>query len=155
MDLAFMRSLIELRSFFNTAWLILNDMSLGLAFGTFLSENSTILADTGNQAIQVNFPSSWRWLWFLLKTKYQSFLFRMPREVLYWLDAWPAGLKLNAQLSRFYVNTLVGVIDMWECQSFLSPRFIFCSTSLKFNVTQQSSPHSFHPYSRLSDFSHP
>jgi phosphatidylinositol glycan class Q protein len=58
MDLAFMRSLIELRSFFNTAWLIMNDMSLGLAFGAFLSENSTILADTGNQAIQVNFPSS-------------------------------------------------------------------------------------------------
>lgn len=60
----------------------------------------------------------------LAKAKYQSFLFRIPREVLYWLDAWPAGLKLNAQLSRFYVNTLVGVIDTWECQSFLIPRSI-------------------------------
>jgi len=52
-----MRSLIETRSFFNTAWLIMNDMSIGLAFGTFLSENSTTLADMGNRAIQVNFPS--------------------------------------------------------------------------------------------------
>ena len=58
MELDYVRSLIETRSFFNTAWLILNDMSLGLAFGTFLSENSTILADTGNQAIQVKFSSS-------------------------------------------------------------------------------------------------
>ena len=57
MDLPYMRSLIETRSFFNTAWLIMNDMSIGLAFGTFLSENSTILADMGNRAIQVNFPS--------------------------------------------------------------------------------------------------
>ncbi|KIM44359.1 hypothetical protein M413DRAFT_443354 [Hebeloma cylindrosporum] len=102
---------VRYTNFFNTAWLIMNDLSLGLAFGTFLSENGTILADTGNQAIQ-------------------SFLFRMPREVLYWLDAWPAGLKLNAQLSRFYVNTLVGVIDTWE--SILPPLSPSLFTTLGF-----------------------
>ena len=65
----------------------------------------------------------------------QSFLFHTPREVLYWLDAWPAGLKLNAQLSRFYVNTLVGVIDTWEC---LSIDIIL--TSLEIDVNSATLP---------------
>ena len=147
MDLIYIRSLIKPRSFFNTAWLIMNDMSLGLAFGAFLSENSTILADMGNRAIQVKFPSS---CCFHAETKYQSFLFRVPREVLYWLDAWPAGLKLNAQLSRFYVNTLVGVIDTWECQSFLALQ----STLFNLIVIQLSCPHCHHLYSRLLASSH-
>ncbi|CAA7269384.1 unnamed protein product [Cyclocybe aegerita] len=44
----------------------------------------------------------------------QALLVNLPRTTLYWLDSWPAGLKLNAELSRFYVTTLVGVIDTWE-----------------------------------------
>ena len=40
-------------SFFNTAWLILNDITLGLAAGTFLSENRVILAEITNQYIKV------------------------------------------------------------------------------------------------------
>jgi phosphatidylinositol glycan class Q protein len=93
----------------------MNDMTLGLTFGAFLSENSTILADIANRTVQV--CSSFLNLFHTTMNPHQSFLFHIPREVLYWLDAWPAGLKLNAQLSRFYVNTLVGIIDTWECQS--------------------------------------
>ncbi|PPQ93041.1 hypothetical protein CVT25_011911 [Psilocybe cyanescens] len=82
-------------NFFNTAWLIMNDMTIGFAFGTFLSENSVFLADRANQMVQ-------------------TLLFQLPRAALFWLDAWPAGLKLNTQLSRFYVTTLLGVIDTWN-----------------------------------------
>ncbi|KAF8888383.1 N-acetylglucosaminyl transferase component-domain-containing protein [Gymnopilus junonius] len=82
-------------NFFNTAWLIMNDMTLGYTFGTFLSENSDFLADVTNDAVQ-------------------KLLFNLPRTTLFWLDAWPAGLKLNAELSRFYVTTLVGIIDTWH-----------------------------------------
>ncbi|PPQ72121.1 hypothetical protein CVT26_006861 [Gymnopilus dilepis] len=81
--------------FFNTAWLIMNDMSLGYAFGTFLSENKDFLAGLSNIVIQ-------------------KYLFDLPRTTLFWLDAWPAGLKLNAELSRFYVTTLVDIIDTWR-----------------------------------------
>ncbi|KAF8966787.1 N-acetylglucosaminyl transferase component-domain-containing protein [Flammula alnicola] len=90
---------VRYTNFFNTAWLIMNDMTLGLACGAFLSENSILLAEYANQAIQ-------------------EWLFRFPREAIYWLDAWPAGLKLNTQLSRFYVNTFIGVIDTWDCDHF-------------------------------------
>ena len=46
----------------------------------------------------------------------KTYLFHFPRTALYWLDAWPAGLKLNAELSRFYANTLIGLIDTWYCK---------------------------------------
>lgn len=46
----------------------------------------------------------------------KTYLFHFPRTALYWLDAWPAGLKLNAELSRFYANTLIGLIDTWYCE---------------------------------------
>ncbi|KAF8804191.1 Gpi1-domain-containing protein [Phlegmacium glaucopus] len=82
-------------NFFNTAWLIMNDMTLGVAFGAFLHENNQILTELANHTIQ-------------------SLLFHLPRNTLYWLDAWPAGLKLNTELSRFYANTFIGIIDTWE-----------------------------------------
>lgn len=33
--------------------------------------------------------------------------------VLRWLDSWPAGLKLNTELSRFYSLTFIGLISIW------------------------------------------
>ncbi|PPQ83634.1 hypothetical protein CVT24_005368, partial [Panaeolus cyanescens] len=77
-------------NFFNTVWLILNDMTIGMAIGTFLIENKHVLSIIINRYVQ------------------------MPRETLFWLDAWPAGLKLNTQLSGFYVNMFVGIIDTWN-----------------------------------------
>ncbi|PPQ93486.1 hypothetical protein CVT25_008480 [Psilocybe cyanescens] len=50
----------------------------------------------------------------LLNSRFQTLLFQLPRVALFWLDAWPAGRKLNTQLSRFYVTTLIGVIDTWN-----------------------------------------
>ena len=39
--------------FFNTVWLIMNDLSLGIAFGSFLLENDDALARMANFSIQV------------------------------------------------------------------------------------------------------
>lgn len=36
------------------------------------------------------------------------------REMLYWLDNWPAGLKLNTELSAFLFATLSAMLDVWE-----------------------------------------
>ena len=73
----------------------MNDITLGVAFGAFLSDNSLALATFSNTTIR-------------------TWLFEYPRLAVYWLDAWPAGLKLNAQLSRFYVHIFIGVIDTWS-----------------------------------------
>jgi hypothetical protein len=41
-------------SFFNTFWLIMNDVTLGIAFGAFLSENSNELSITINRWVQAS-----------------------------------------------------------------------------------------------------
>ena len=40
-------------SFFNTVWLIMNDMTLGVGFGTYLVENNRVLAELANHTIRV------------------------------------------------------------------------------------------------------
>lgn len=35
------------------------------------------------------------------------------QRVLLWLDSWPAGLKLNTELSRFYSHGFIGLITGW------------------------------------------
>ena len=47
---------IQFNSFFNTLWLIMNDMTLGVAFGAFLLENNQVLAELANHTIQVPSP---------------------------------------------------------------------------------------------------
>ncbi|KAJ3746295.1 N-acetylglucosaminyl transferase component-domain-containing protein [Lentinula detonsa] len=84
-------------SFFNTVWLILNDVTIGYAFGNFLCENHEVLSGMLKDA---NFLISW------------------PQRALCWLDSWPAGLKLNTELSRFYSGTLVDFVDIWGGTSY-------------------------------------
>ncbi|KIY66393.1 Gpi1-domain-containing protein [Cylindrobasidium torrendii FP15055 ss-10] len=81
-------------TFFNAIWLVLNDMTIGSAFGTFLCENHGPLASMLDHTITAVLINWMQWM-------------------LHWLDAWPAGLKLNTELSRFYSRTLVELVGMW------------------------------------------
>ncbi|KAF7334402.1 N-acetylglucosaminyl-phosphatidylinositol biosynthetic protein gpi1 [Mycena venus] len=81
-------------NFFNTVWLILNDITIGGAFGSFLCENSVVLARMLNHLVKV-------------------FLVEWVQWVLHWLDSWPAGLKLNTELSRFYSHMFSDLVAMW------------------------------------------
>ncbi|KAF9554858.1 Gpi1-domain-containing protein [Agrocybe pediades] len=76
-------------------------MTLGIAMGSFINENKEFLA-------------------IVIEHFIRTYLFTYPRAVLLWLDAWPAGLKLNAELSGFYVRLLSGVLDAWG--SLILPR---------------------------------
>lgn len=81
--------------FFNTVWLILNDVTMGMAIGSFLTENALTLGQFGSVMIR----------------KY------LVHDIIYtvrWLDSWPAGLKLNTELSWFYCHMFVGLIRFWE-----------------------------------------
>ncbi|PBK61009.1 Gpi1-domain-containing protein [Armillaria solidipes] len=81
-------------NFFNTVWLLLNDITIGSAIGSFLCDNHIVLASMLNSMIDNIFI---RWI----------------QWVLHWLDSWPAGLKLNTELSRFYSQTFIDLIAMW------------------------------------------
>ncbi|KAJ3856529.1 hypothetical protein EV368DRAFT_61587 [Lentinula lateritia] len=89
----------EYTSFFNTVWLILNDITIGYAFGKFLCENHEVLAT-------------------MLKGFIEDILILWPQRALCWLDSWPAGLKLNTELSSFYSGTFVDLVNVWGVSSY-------------------------------------
>lgn len=100
-------------------WLILNDITIGVAFGSFLCENNVVLARWLNHLVEVPIaalvPRSLR-----LIILFQGYLVDGVRGALHWLDSWPAGLKLNTELSRFYSHAFSDLVGMWVCKSFLS-----------------------------------
>ncbi|KAJ7226601.1 N-acetylglucosaminyl transferase component-domain-containing protein [Mycena rebaudengoi] len=81
-------------NFFNTVWLILNDLTIGVGVGSFLCENRAALAG-------------------MLGRFGEAILVSWPRDALRWLDAWPAGLKLNTELSRFYAHAFGDLVGVW------------------------------------------
>ncbi|KAJ3569710.1 hypothetical protein NP233_g4881 [Leucocoprinus birnbaumii] len=86
---------VRYTQFFNSIWMILNDVTIGMAFGSFLTEHAPRLAQSVD---------------FIL----HRYLARDIIFTLEWLDSWPAGLKLNTELSQFYSHALVGSIQLWE-----------------------------------------
>ncbi|KAN0075330.1 N-acetylglucosaminyl transferase component (Gpi1) domain containing protein [Tylopilus felleus] len=79
---------------YNSIWIILNDLIIGLAFRQFLCQNRHAL----NAMVADGLEST-------LAVRIQ--------RVLLWLDSWPAGLKLNTELSRFYSHGFIGLIIGW------------------------------------------
>jgi phosphatidylinositol glycan class Q protein len=71
--------------FFNTFWLIANDIIIGLAFKTIILANHEYLA------IQIQFI-------------FESICVRWVAMMLKWIMSWPAGLKLNRELGEFLTN---------------------------------------------------
>ncbi|KAF8646007.1 hypothetical protein AX16_007433 [Volvariella volvacea WC 439] len=81
-------------NFFNTVWLLINDFSIGYTFGMFLCDYHQLLANSLLGIIDAYFISWVQWS-------------------LRWLDSWPAGLKLNTELSRFCSHTFIKVVALW------------------------------------------
>ncbi|KAI6150962.1 N-acetylglucosaminyl transferase component-domain-containing protein [Pisolithus tinctorius] len=84
----------EYIEYHNTLWVILNDIIIGVAFRFFLHQNRAII----NQ---------------LVIDGLEGILAHRVEGVLLWLDSWPAGLKLNTELSRFYSQGFIGLITQW------------------------------------------
>ncbi|KAK2465034.1 hypothetical protein APHAL10511_003110 [Amanita phalloides] len=72
---------LDYNVFFNTLWLVLNDITIGFALGSFLTQNE-------------------------LAHRLEPWLVHTIHDLLRWLDSWPAGLKLNTELSRLYAHSL-------------------------------------------------
>jgi len=80
---------------YNGVWLVLNDLILGQTMGLWLCDNHELIANVIS-----------RWL--------RPVLVEGLIDTLTWLDNWPAGLKLNTQLSHFFRDMFVGLTTAWN-----------------------------------------
>jgi phosphatidylinositol glycan class Q protein len=81
--------------FYNTLWIILNDLIIGIALRQFLRQDRQAFLHLFNLAFED-------------KAAHKT------QQILLWLDSWPAGLKLNTELSRFYSHSFMGLIALWN-----------------------------------------
>jgi phosphatidylinositol glycan class Q protein len=89
--------------FWNSLWLVLNDIILGIAVGSFIIENADQVA-------------------FHLDRVLDAWTIDGLRRMIIWLMDWPAGLKLNTELATFLGDLFLWVIDYWSgCMAMFRP----------------------------------
>ncbi|KAM0792267.1 hypothetical protein ACM66B_004959 [Microbotryomycetes sp. NB124-2] len=81
--------------FYNTMWLIANDVIVGSAFTSFVCENSEYLGR-------------------LLATLVQRLTLTSLRDILLWLNDWPGGVKLNFELASLFCDAFLWGTGLWE-----------------------------------------
>jgi phosphatidylinositol glycan class Q protein len=80
--------------FYNSLWLVANDIIIGMALGSYIIENSVFVAT------QVD-------------TIFNVWAIEGLRGMISWLMEWPGGLKLNTELAEFMGDLFLWVIDHW------------------------------------------
>lgn len=89
--------------FYNSLWLVANDIIIGIALGTYIIENSAFVAKQVDVVVCT---------WFL----------EGLQRMISWLMDYPAGLKLNNDLARFLGDLFLWVIEYWSgCMQSLRP----------------------------------
>ncbi|KAJ3127749.1 hypothetical protein HK098_005866 [Nowakowskiella sp. JEL0407] len=81
--------------FYNAVWLILNDIILGVGVSSLIYYNSWVIKDA---------------IVYIFKT----YPIKLVRSTVEWLMGWPAGLKLNSELTGFLGELFTWLIDTWE-----------------------------------------
>ncbi|PKS11244.1 hypothetical protein jhhlp_003005 [Lomentospora prolificans] len=81
--------------FFNSLWLVANDVIIGIAMGSYIIEH----AEWVGQQIGI-----------ILRT----YTVEALQTSITWLMGWPAGLKLNNELAAFLGDLFLWVIDYWS-----------------------------------------
>lgn len=80
--------------FYNSLWLVANDVIIGMALGSYIIENA------GFVAAQVD-------------TVLSAWTITGLQGMIIWLQGWPAGLKLNTELAVFLGELFLWVIEYW------------------------------------------
>ncbi|KAI5859882.1 Gpi1-domain-containing protein [Durotheca rogersii] len=89
--------------FYNSLWLVANDVIMGIALGSYIIDNADRVADTINMLLE-------------------TYTIAALQSSISWLMGWPAGLKLNSELALFLGDLFLWVIDYWSsCISTLQP----------------------------------
>lgn len=80
--------------FYNSLWLVANDVIVGIALGTYIVDNADSVA------LQID-------------TVLNRWTVEGLQQTLSWLMDWPAGLKLNNELAVFIGDLFLWVIEHW------------------------------------------
>lgn len=85
--------------FYNSLWLVVNDVIIGIAIGSYIIENA-------------------EWVAFQINTILSDWTVEGLRNMIVWLTDAPAGLKLNNELAVFLGALFIWVIDYWKGGAF-------------------------------------
>lgn len=89
--------------FYNSLWLVANDVIIGIALGSYIIDNADWVADTISMLLG-------------------RYTINALQSSISWLMGWPAGLKLNSELALFLGDLFLWVIDYWSsCIGTLQP----------------------------------
>ncbi|KUJ10680.1 N-acetylglucosaminyl transferase-like protein component Gpi1 [Mollisia scopiformis] len=89
--------------FYNSLWLVANDVIIGIALGSYIIDNSAWVAE-------------------LISDILSMYSIAALQRTISWLMDWPAGLKLNTELAAFLGDLFLWVIDHWaNCIEALRP----------------------------------
>ncbi|KAK3677436.1 pig-Q [Recurvomyces mirabilis] len=81
--------------FYNSLWLVANDVIIGIAVGSYILENADLVARQVDNIVN-------------------TFSIEGLQRMITWLTDYPAGLKLNNELAKFLADLFLWVIDYWD-----------------------------------------
>ena len=96
--------------FYNSLWLVANDVIIGIAIGSYIIDNAA-------------------WVAWQINTILSGWTVDGLRDTISWLMDWPAGLKLNTELAVFLGDLFLWVIDCWKGWFMLIYTHCQCSQS--------------------------
>jgi phosphatidylinositol glycan class Q protein len=89
--------------FYNSLWLVANDVIMGIALGTYIIDNASLVASQIDIVLD-------------------SWTINGLHQIILWLMDWPAGLKLNTELAKFLGDLFIWVIAYWAgCMEMVRP----------------------------------
>ncbi|RAK99836.1 mismatch repair ATPase MSH2 [Aspergillus ibericus CBS 121593] len=80
--------------FYNSLWLVANDVIIGIALGSYIIDNAN-------------------WVAFQINSVLTGWTVEGLQRTISWLMDWPAGLKLNNELAAFLGDLFLWVIENW------------------------------------------
>ena len=81
--------------FYNSLWLVANDVIIGIALGSYIIENAA-------------------WVAWQINTILNDWTIEGLMDMIKWLMDWPAGLKLNNELAVFLGHLVLFMIAYWR-----------------------------------------
>ena len=81
--------------FYNSLWLVANDVIIGIALGSFTNDNAKATSD-------------------FMATILNEYTIEGLKRMIKWLMEYPGGLKLNTELAAFLGDLFLWVIEYWS-----------------------------------------
>ena len=103
-------------SFYGTLWLVANDVIIGSALCTFVAENAEHLAALVVYYLKVSCSAMMAPMFIadMIRIRIQAYGIKGLQDILFWLDNWPGGLKLNHELGKFFGDAFLFFTAFWE-----------------------------------------